>query len=264
MKKFAMWMAALVATSALHAAPVGNPSAPQLIDEGFFMSCDTWINFRAGYEGDFVADARMKQQTEGHGRVDSYQQTTNAGTATINFVDRLDIFGVFGSSRTYGEWRYTDAIGEMFQVEMETLYHFRWGVGERGILFEWGNTSLGLGGRYESCNYDPEWLTIDGVNVDATGTSLKWYEWQVDLDISYRIDLLTPYIGLKYSYVNSTLNGFPVAISSSGEGKNHFRNRTPVGLFIGCSLSTGKYFMLNVEGRLIDEEAVTISGDIRF
>lgn len=264
MKKLAMWMATLVASSALYAAPVGNPSAPQLIDEGFFMSCDTWVDVRAGYEGDFVADARMKQRREGHGRVDSYQQTTNSGTVTINFVDRLDIFGVFGSSRTNAEWRFTDAIGNVNQVEMETLYHFLWGVGARGILFEWGNTTLGIGGRYESCNYDPEWLTLDGVNIDPSGTRMNWHEWQVDLDISYRIDLLTPYIGLKYSSANSKLSGFSIPIASNGVGKNHFTNRTPVGLFIGCSLSTGKYFMLNVEGRLIDEEAVTISGDIRF
>ncbi len=264
MKKLAMLMAAIVASTALYAAPVGNPSAPQLIDEGFFMSCDTWIDLRVGYEGDFVSDARMKQYREGHGRVDRYQQSTNSGTVTINVLDRLDVYGVFGSSRTQAEWRFVDTVGAVNLIDMETLYNFLWGVGARGLLFEWGNTSFGIGGRYSSANYKTEWLTTDGVPVSTAGTHLRWHEWQIDWDISYRIDLLTPYIGLKYSNAKARLSGFDTPIASSGSGTNHFENRTPVGMFIGCSLSTGKYFMLNVEGRLIDEEAVTISGDLRF
>ena len=54
-----------------------------------------------------------------------------------------------------------------------------------------------------------------------------------------------------------------IGICKSKDGV-HFENRTPVGIVIGCSISNGKYFMLNIEGRLIDEDAVTISGDLRF
>ena len=88
--------------------------------------------------------------------------------------------------------------------------------------------------------------------------------WQVDADMSYRIDIFTPYIGVKYSNVRSGVGILSTAISNSGLGVNFFENRSPVGVFIGCSLSSGKHFMLNIEGRLIDEEAVTISGDFRF
>jgi hypothetical protein len=86
----------------------------------------------------------------------------------------------------------------------------------------------------------------------------------VDVDVSYRIDLLTPYIGLKYSNAKSKISEFSVPIASDDSGTDHFENRIPVGILIGCSLSTRKYFMLNVEGRLVDEEGITISGDLRF
>lgn len=265
MKKFAALIAAIVASLALNAAPVGNTSAPELIQEGFFISCDSWINFRVGYEGDFVADGRMKQYEQGHGRVDTYQQDTNSGTVTLNILDRLDVYGVFGSSRTQADWRFQDDVaGTVTRIDMETKYNFLWGAGARAILYEWCNTSLGLGGRYSSANYRPVWLTADGVVQSVSGTHCSWREWQINLDVSYKIDLFTPYIGIKYSNARTKLKDFSIPISSDLTGSNSFKNRVPVGLYVGCSLSTGQYFMLNIEGRLIDEEAVTVSGDFRF
>lgn len=263
MIRFALSVA-ILASSALMAAPVGNTAAPQMLQDGFFIPSECWIDLRAGYEGDFVADARMKQRKEGHGRVDDDSQSTNSATVTINLLDRLDMYGVFGSSRTSAQWRFLDASGAVHNAEMETFHNFLWGVGARAILFEWCHCDLGLGGRYSSVNNKPLWLTIDGTNAPVSGTHCRWSEWQVNIDISYHIEILTPYIGVKYSSARTHLGTFTTAIASNGSGNNHFKNRDSVGLFVGCGFSTGKYFMLNVEGRLIDEEAVTISGDLRF
>lgn len=265
MKKFAMLIATVVASTGLNSAPVGNTSAPELIQEGFFIPCDSSINFRIGYEGDFVADGRMKQHKEGHGRVDSYEQDTNSATVTLNILDRVDVYGVFGSSKTSAEWRFTDLpAGIVHNIEVETFYSFLWAAGARAIVYEWCNTSLGLGGRYSSSHYHPVWLTTDGINDPAEGARFRWREWQINLDVSYKIDLFTPYIGIKYSNAKTQLNHFLTPIASKGIGSNEFKNRVPVGLYLGCALSTGEYFMLNVEARLIDEDAVTISGDFRF
>jgi opacity protein-like surface antigen len=248
----------------LYSAPVGNTAAPRLLEEGFFISRGSWANLRFGYEGDFVYDGRMRQRQEGRGRVDNSRQDTNCGTFTLNFLERLDLYGVFGSSRAKADWRFLTADGMVRRVEMETRYNFLWGMGSRVILYEWGCTDLGIGGRYSSCNYRPAWLTIDGGNVSVSGTHSRFREWQVNFDISYKIDLFTPYIGGKYSNVQMAIGDFSTAISNSGSGEDHFKNRTPVGVYIGCALSTGKNFMLNVEGRFVDEEAITVSGEIKF
>ena len=127
MRKFAVLIAALVASTTPYAAPVGNTSAPELIQERFFISCDSWIDFRIGYEGDFVADGRMKQHNQGRGRVDTYEQRANSGTFTLNILDRLDIYGVFGSSRTEADWRFGDiSAGNVTRMELETKYNFLW------------------------------------------------------------------------------------------------------------------------------------------
>jgi len=252
----------MLASASLYAAPVGDPAAPALIEKGVIISSDCW-NFRLGYEVDFVADGRMGQFDQGQGRVDQYQQDTNSGTLTLNFVNRLDIYGVFGSSRTKADWRFEN--GETItRIDMETERNFLWGAGARAILYEWCNTFLGLGGRYTACDYTPEWATSNGAAEPVDGARFSWREWQISLDFAYKIDFLTPYIGIKYSNAKTLLQHFSTPISANLTGSNSFENRIPVGLYLGCSLSNGNYFMLNVEGRLVDEEAVAVSADLKF
>ncbi len=247
----------------LCASPVGNPASPQLIQDGFFIPCDSWFSLRMGYEGDFVGDERLKQTSGGSGRVDNYTQNTNSGTLTFNIVDRLDIYGVFGSSRMEADWRFSSG-GSISRAQLQSKYRFLWGVGARGILYEWGCAILGIGGRYSGSQPKPSWMTINGTPISVSGGQVHWSEWQIDLDLAYKIELFTPYVGIKYANVATKLKGFSSSIANNGTGSLHMCSRTPVGVVVGCSLSTGKYFMFNVEGRLIDEEAITVSGDIRF
>jgi hypothetical protein len=249
--------------SSLSASPVGNAAAPELIEQGFFIPNCWWGNVRLGYEGDFVSDGKMEQYAQGYGKVDSYEQQTNSGVITFNILERIDLFTVLGASRTNADWRFVDQLNGVHRIEMETNYGFLWGVGARGILYEEEDICLTLGGRFETSYYMPSWLTLDGVPQPVSRGSLEWNQWQIDLDFSYTIDIFAPYIGVKYSHARSELNGFLYPISSKGTS-NQFKNRIPMGIVIGCGLSSGKYFMLNLEGRLIDEEAVTVSGDIRF
>ena len=56
------------------------------------------------------------------------------------------------------------------------------------------------GRRYAQTESKPSWVAIDGIPVGKEESSrYKWNEWQVDLSLSYQIDMLVPYIGAKYS-----------------------------------------------------------------
>jgi hypothetical protein len=253
----------ILATS-LFAATSGNPMAPGVLKEGFFIPSKVWVNLRAGYEGDFIIDGRMKQTAFGNGRVDDFYQEINGGTLTLNIFERLDLFGLFGASRVKAEWRFTTSAGAVNRVELQTHSDFTWASGARAILYRFGNAALGIGGRYEKAILNPSWLTINGQERPSGTGRIHWMQWQADAGLSYQIDWFIPYISVKYLNAKTRVQTFPVPISSSGLGKLRMENRTPVGLVLGCTLSTGKYFMLNLEGELIDEEAITISGDIRF
>jgi hypothetical protein len=243
------------------AAPVGNPSFPRIIDQGICIPKSSWLTVRTGYEGDFVSDARLEQT--GGGRVDDFEQQTNSGTLTATILERLDLFGIFGSSRAEADWRIS-VEEEIRRLEIESDYDFLWGVGARALLLIWGNANLGLGGRYSVAKYNLSWATVDGISQETSGSRLNWDEWQVDLDLSYQIDFMIPYLGIKYSSVRSELHAVEFEVANGGGAENTFKERNPVGAVIGCTISNGKYFLLNVEGRLIDEEAVTVSADLKF
>lgn len=253
----------LLMSRALFCAPVGDPAFPQLITEGLFIPCYSWVDLRLGYEGDFIGDARMNQYEGGSGRVDNYTMNTNSGTVTLNFIDRLDAYGVFGSSRTCADWRFSRA-DTVNRMQIETKYRFLWAVGARGILYEWGCTILGLGGRYSRTTTPISWAALNGAPISSSHAHLRWRVWQIDLDLAHKMDLFVPYVGIKYSNAKAKVEGFSEAIANHSLGLLNMENRSPVGVIVGCTLTTGKYFMLNVEGRLIDEEALTLSGDFRF
>jgi hypothetical protein len=247
----------------LMAAPIGNTAAPEILQRGFFIpsKCDTSV--RLAYEGDFVTDARMDQFDQGSGRVDNYHQYAGSGLITWNFVDRLDVYSVLGMSKVHADWRFS--LGEEWiRITMKSEGAFVWGLGSRAILYEWGPVFLGCGGRYSSADYELRRFSSDGSGYPVEGAAIEWRQWQVNLDICYKITILTPYVGAKYSHERAYLSGFSTAIASDGEGVNSFENRSPVGVYLGCALSNGKYFSLNIEGRLLDEEAVTVTADFRF
>lgn len=265
MKKSFAFFILLCLPFAVRGAPVGNTAAPEIIQQGFFSPRASSMSLRLGYEADFVTDARLGQYDQSSGRVDSYTQDTNSGLVTWNFVERLDLFGVFGKSKTEADWRFTNlANDQVHRIKLKTKGAFLWAAGARAILYEWNDLFLGMGGRYSASEYAISRVSNDGIAASPEGASLRWRQWQINLDISYKIQIFTPYIGTKYESVISKLRGFSTEISANGTGSNTFKNRSPVGLYLGCTLSNGKFFALNIEGRLIDEEAVTVVADFRF
>ncbi len=236
-----------------------------MIQKGFLIPSDVRVSFRLGYEGDFIVDGRMNQFDQGTGRVDCYVQNTESGTVTLNFLDRLDLYGVLGSAESHANWRVYDTVaGTVSRIKVKTANNLLGAVGARAILYQWRNTFLGLGGRYSLSDQNPRRLSVNGLKESVAGSHFHWREWQINMDLCYKIRLFTPYVGAKYSHARTDLGNFSVPIAADGAGSNSFENRDPVGFYVGCGLSNGHFFMFNLEGRLIDEEAVTLSADFRF
>ena len=264
MKRLLIVVVAILSVSIVYAGPAGNPSAPQLVEEGFFIYRDCWMNFRIGYEGSFTTDARMKQTSESFGKVDNFHQEYNAGTFTLNILERVDIFGVFASARMKADWRISP-VAEAMRIEAQSRYRFLWAAGGNILLFDWGNTGFGIAGRYTSTNPDLEWLAGNGTGFATTGAKFRYCQWQVDLAFSHRIDIFIPYVGIKFSGSRARIRTLTSrSIANNGSGSIHMRNKDYVGAVIGTTLTSGKCFMLNIEGRFVDEEAVSITGEFRF
>jgi len=247
----------------LFPAPVGNPSAPALMKEGLFtLKSNCYL--RSGYQGNFTFDHRLKQYDQGAGRTDNFEVYSNDAIITINLVNRWDIYSTLGNGKIHSNWRVTTPSSQS-RVVCRSNYKFIWAVGTNIQLLNWGKTSLGVGGKYTEFNPSLRSISIDGESMNAKRGRYTFNEWQVNLGFSHKVAFLIPYIGVKYSCVSGHLNApYALGIASDGGSQNSFDSRDHFGLYLGASITSGDYVMVNLETRLIDEEAVAILADLRF
>jgi Chlamydia major outer membrane protein len=244
------------------ASPVGNPLNPEIISDGFFISPASFINFRLGYEGNFVSDAKMNKKG-GFGKIDNFQMDVNSGTFTLNLQNRTDVFAVLGASRIKTNWRFED-IGIQSRIEMESNYRIYWAAGGKIILFQWGNTALSTSGRYSNTQPSLLFVTLDGAIQDKDAMKIKYKDWQIDLGLAHQIDIFTPYVGGKYLKAQAKIHNAPVVITDGNFNYINMKNENNFGAYVGCTLSNSKYFLFTLEARFIDEDAISVMGEIKF
>ncbi|OGN59448.1 MAG: hypothetical protein A3F40_04915 [Chlamydiae bacterium RIFCSPHIGHO2_12_FULL_27_8] len=246
----------------IFAAPVGNPLTPEIIQTGFYIPPSGFVNVRLGYEGNFISNANLQKSFNGN-EIDNFKLDSNSGSFILNFKKRLDLFGIFGVSRIRSEYRfsYQDVIS---RIEYESDYRIFYEAGGRVILIQWGNTALDIGGRYSKTKPGLSFIILDGVPQIKDNSFIKFSSYQINLGLSYAIDIFIPYIGTKYSQSKAELQGLNFVISDEGTGYLNMKNKNDFGLYLGCSLSNKRYFLLNLEARFIDEEAISISGEFKF
>ncbi len=237
----------------------GNPDEPDLIDNGLFLQPDSWFAFKVGYQGDYVFNRRLHAGSSIKENVDEFQYRMNQGVLTINMMDRLEIFGSVGAMQAEIQVRPQDD-GRM--REFQTNGNTTWGAGGRLLMFTWGKVHLGATGSYQSANLPVRWDSLDGETFSSSA-KLYYREWQVAALISYRVEMLVPYIGAVYSTVKANMKH----LNSNMEIKHNeflMRSRERIGIALGCSLTSSTIVDLNVEVRLFDEEAISLAGNIRF
>lgn len=248
----------LTLSAHLSALYLGNPAEPQIIDKGFFLAQDSFFTVKAGYQGDWVFNRKMRAQDGVSGRVDRFQFLMNQGVVTFNILDRSEFYLSAGSmSASY--WHRPHGDRERREVES----HDRWtaGAGGRLIIFQWGSTVLGVDAKYQYSAPHFKWATVNGVS-HATGAHMRYWEWQIGTALSYTADILTPYIGATYSVAQANLLGFQSSIYPRSHF--HMRNADRFGMAVGCAISSGKMVDINLEARLISEQSITAAANVKF
>jgi len=238
----------------------GNPSAPALIEEGFFFCKENWVSVKAGYQRDWEFDRDMKSVSKFSGRMDEFSYIADQGVLTLNLINRLELYGSAGAAR----FTVTHIPMRGVRNEYETHNQFAWGIGIRGLIYYWGNLSLGADFKYGRAQPTLRWMTTNGVPVQPRpGSKLNFHEWQFGLGASYEVGIFFPYLVVKYSNATGRLKHLPTGFLP---GTRHFnmKNRRKFGMAFGCSLSNSSRFSATVEARLIDEQALTLAGEVKF
>jgi major outer membrane protein len=240
--------------SAVSALYMGNPGEPEIIDTGFFISQCSPVSVKIGYEGDWVFDRKLHAK----GRIDRFKIQMNQGMVALNYLDRFELYGTVGAMSS-SFWNRPKSDGK--RREFETDDHWTAGGGVRLLLAQWGNTGIGVDGKIQYGRPGIKWITVNGVSHDS-GAHLAYHEWQGSFAVFHTIDIFTPYLGAKYSNVHVHVS----RLSSSVYPHHNLKmtSRCRFGMALGCTLSQGKKIDLNAEVQLIDEQAVTISGNIKF
>lgn len=303
MKKLFAVLAGLMTYSAAYALPVYNPAQPELLQDGFFTpgyevffcEADCWA-LELGYRGDFVSDRKMRHRNLGHllsfhKPVSKVQSTTNAGQITLNLWNRIEVYGWFGANQIDFETQvnylslvaHTPATG-LINLFGRSTEGYAWGVGVRGVLWHCGYTVIGIDAQYSHRRHTLQSLTLDGrpiqvgdfvsveneLPLDPGDFHSRNRDWQVSLGIAHRVCRLVPYAAVVYSaarhhFAGPQFRAFPI-VAGQGVYDPDLKlvNRNCVGIAVGATFVTAEQMQVTVEGRFIDERALTITSDIRF
>lgn len=285
LKKLVFTFLTLVSLGAVHALPVGNPSESILLADGLLWDgndlvtfCDYWCNpfiswfdvltLRGGYYGDFVFNRHLEINRHGHDSIERTKILTNAGYLVLNFFEQFDIFGTLGETKFSLDTNakvFNSTAGEPLYIDTSSA--FSWSVGGRITLLECKCTTVGIEGQFFQTRPNVKLVNEGDVSVytDEDHIHAKYHEWQVGLGISQRINMLVPYVAMKWSKAN--LN-FDHQHFTTLLGDNFYLfdlvSANLMGFALGVSLADCEKCAVTVEGRFGDERALYVNGQLRF
>ncbi|MCX6995281.1 MAG: hypothetical protein NTY13_05695, partial [Chlamydiae bacterium] len=137
MKKILSLFTGIIAVGSAYASPVLSPNAAAVHTDGVFFcdDCSCW-SLRAGFRGDYVFDRKVT--SSGRGNYDSASIMSNEGVLTLNFWDRLDIYGLVGATNISISDRWDSTLfGREVILDGNPGASTIWGVGARATILEY-------------------------------------------------------------------------------------------------------------------------------
>ena len=260
------WLFFLLLSSKLFSLYMGNPSASQLIDEGFFLCKSNDVAIKAGYQRDWVFDRKMKDVSYGEGgsQIDHFDWIAEQGVCTLNLFNRLEIYGSAGTASFHSCDIDMNRITEC--TEYQTDDRLIWGCGFRGILSSWKGVTLGIQGAYQRASHKINWIKMNGTPIATNPNTprLLYHEWQLTFGASYQIALFHPYIAGKYASAQGHFFGRYDWEQPKTNLLGTIKNKGKFGMVLGTTFSNENRFGATVEIALIDQQSITVAGELKF
>lgn len=252
--QLALIVSFLIAPLYFFSAPIGNPSSPAILDEGFFIPDTFWSNIQAGFTEDCLLQKRLK--VSHNSQTSDIRKARMNGNAQIGQIawsirDRFNLEAVLGSGQLF--WNWTQK-GQMIRGETDT--GFVWTGSAKLVIFEVKDTSFAATAQVGGWDGMEGHLRFDGKPA-ADKAKIQLRYWQAGAALTQKIGLFAPYLGC---IVNQTQ--FKVSRLKSGSAR--LEPQILAGPFLGCTLSSGSRLLLNIEWRGWFEQGLAVSGQIRF
>jgi hypothetical protein len=246
----------------LQAMLIGNPAQPALQTASIFNARAICCSFRASYLDDWIYQQRFQDEfkLEGvtHTRT-NMQLSTYASQLTFNIENRLDLYGLVGSSRL------------QIDDEIFTKRAVSWGVGGKLIVLREGPFFFSADAKYFQTNQKPRYFVVEGLPYNITSNyRLQYHDIQVAVGMAYNISICSPYLNATYiltkiepspSIVLVRLPDTPEevdVVSKSVICKKRW------GMAIGLTLVDKERATLAAEWRLFNQNAIDWNFEFRF
>lgn len=266
MKKYLLTALLVLGCAAMvYAAPVGLTSEADLKEAE--LLADNNIGISASLLYDSISERSMKIDN-GNLELDIY--TVRLG---VSVLERFNIYVDIGQA-TDAQFTY-QLKGDTCVLDYEDdapLY----GVGVNALIYRWDN-GLEIGANV---NYRQSEMTLEQATVTSSGvvntytksamtkvTDGDFEEVQLAAELAYKNGPIIPYVGIKYSDVDF---GSSFTVPGQVREASGTNSQEVVGGFVGITFAPeldgmeSTRMALNVEGRFIDEEALSVGLSYQF
>jgi hypothetical protein len=241
---------------------VGNPGQPALQLEGIAIECPQYCSFRVSYLDDYI----FRQSCHDEFLVDGVEisetkmkLSTYAAMLTLNLVDRLDFYGILGSTQ--------------MQIDQEifTKRRFAWGAGGKIVIFKLPKFKIGLDAKYFQTKQRPTFLISDHLAYNVISNfALNYQEIQVALGMTGQVSIFAPYINATYLIAKLTPEPRYLVVRFPDENLSVEIPSTAIiggnrwGMALGLTLIDQSKASLAVEWRTFNQDAIDVNLEVRF
>lgn len=241
---------------------IGNPGQPSFATKSTLLPTSKKVSFRVAYLDDYV----YAQHFSGEFSIASLNEkpavvkmSTNAASLTMNFIRRLDVYGIIGNAQI------------QMDEEVYSQQRLAWGVGGKWVIYTWDKFQVGCDFKYFETSQKPSFLVSSGLALNlATDLQLEYTEYQGAIGFSYRSQWICPY--LMATYLDASIHPKPPLFLVQVPGRsdlmdasiNSLINKDRWGAAIGATLIMGSKGTLAVESRFINQNAINATLELRF
>jgi hypothetical protein len=241
----------------------GNPSLPELPEDGFFIPKECWLGLKVGYLGDYVLSKSMivhSKDSEASHEISSYSSFMNSGTFSLDFGNRAEFYGVVGGY----QMKITQKLLGDNRVHFQSDQHVAWMAGFRAIAAYWGDTYLGADVKGFLCHPFVDKISLNDISLELDRSKISDRQWQIGASVSHKVSMFVPYIGVTYNHTRVKLSNLSSLKNLVPTKTIRLKNKYSFGFVFGFGLTAETGFACNLEARLVEEAAITASADFRF
>ncbi len=183
---------------------------------------------------------------------------------SYGLLDWLDVYAKLGAAEYDSKDNIYVSGAKTESGKSKGGMNFAYGLGIKGVHSFKNNWLIGCDLQYLRSNGETKITNTTiatGAVSSTTYKSALGQEWHVAPYVGYKLGNFVPYLGVRYSDLSAKTKK-PSDSGWTDNNKSEADNN--VGVFLGTDYKIGKNLSLNIEGRFVDETAMSLGATYRF